>query len=177
MGSAPRPSRAGIALSCLILLGALPAHGQNGSNASTASIAKAALPATVTILTMDDAGDTLALGSGFIIRPDGVLVTNWHVVQGASRAVVILGNGGRVDQVVAAFTASCERSQYLPRPLGPVRYGPRAGGAPEIAALDHGRYPVSGAVQAGCECASNRRRSASLSCSSASSEFLSPRGE
>src|SRR2546426_3168893 len=45
---------------------------------------------SVTILARSAAGDTLAQGSGFLLRSDGVIVTNWHVMVGASSAVVIL---------------------------------------------------------------------------------------
>ena len=70
-----------------------------GNELTTASIAQRALPATVTILTLGDLGDTLGLGSGFLVRSDGVVITNWHVVQGAYRAIIILPNGNRVQDV------------------------------------------------------------------------------
>jgi len=47
-----------------------------------------------------------SLGSGFIIRTGGVVITNWHVIQGASRALVILASRDSVDQV-AAFGGDC----------------------------------------------------------------------
>jgi S1-C subfamily serine protease len=66
---------------------------------TTAGIAQRAIPATVTIVTLGDLGDTLGLGSGFLVRSDGVVITNWHVVQGAYRAIIILSNGNRVQDV------------------------------------------------------------------------------
>ena len=62
-----------------------------------------ALRSTVTILTLGSAGDTLALGSGFFVAPEGVLVTNWHVMSGADHAVVVLTDGSRYSDV--AFIA------------------------------------------------------------------------
>src|SRR5437870_4754176 len=66
---------------------------------STAAIARLATPATVTILTLSPSGDTLAQGSGFLVKPNGVIVTNWHVMVGASRAVALLSTGERFDRV------------------------------------------------------------------------------
>lgn len=66
---------------------------------STADVAARATPATVTILAIDATGDTLAQGSGFLIQASGVLVTNFHVLAGASRAVVILATKERFDRV------------------------------------------------------------------------------
>src|SRR5438046_6792139 len=66
---------------------------------STASIAQRAMPATVTIVTLGDLGDTLGQGSGFRVRSDGVVITDWHVVQGAYRAIIILANGNRIRDV------------------------------------------------------------------------------
>lgn len=84
----------------LVLLATLvvPAASQQGP-LSTAQIAKLATPATVTILTIDARGDTVGLGSGFIITTDGAIVTNYHVMAGATTAVVLLATGERYAQV------------------------------------------------------------------------------
>jgi trypsin-like peptidase len=66
---------------------------------STADVAAVATPATVTILALGARNDTLALGSGFIVRETGVIVTNFHVMRGASAAVVLLANKDRVTRV------------------------------------------------------------------------------
>lgn len=49
--------------------------------------------AVVQIVTSDSAGKELALGSGFLISPDGKIVTNYHVIKGAHSAVVKLSDG------------------------------------------------------------------------------------
>jgi hypothetical protein len=66
---------------------------------TTTMIAERATPATVTIQTFGAAGDTLLQGSGFFIRSNGTLVTNYHVMRGAARAVVTRPNGERFDRV------------------------------------------------------------------------------
>jgi S1-C subfamily serine protease len=66
---------------------------------TTSEVATKATPATVTILTFDEAGDTLSQGSGFIVRSDGVVVTNWHVIKGAHHAVVILADHEQYERV------------------------------------------------------------------------------
>lgn len=67
---------------------------------STEEVAAIGRRATVTIVTFDAAGDTVGQGSGVLIREDGVLVTNWHVMAGASRARVRLTDGEVVDRVM-----------------------------------------------------------------------------
>lgn len=83
------------------IFAALPVlAGAQGTDArSTAEIAARAVPATVTILALSNAGDTLGQGSGFFIRSSGVLLTNWHVMQGAVTAVVVRPNGERFTRV------------------------------------------------------------------------------
>lgn len=89
----------------LALLAVAPLRAQGapagGAVLSTEAIAARAVPATVTIVTFGETGDTLGMGSGFLVRSTGVLVTNFHVMAGASRAAVILTSGEQYDRVEA----------------------------------------------------------------------------
>src|SRR5574342_516098 len=77
-----------------------PLVGQAPGELSTASIAARAIPATLTVLTFGESGDTLGQGSGFLVTSAGAFVTNWHVITGATAATVILANGERYDRVL-----------------------------------------------------------------------------
>ena len=66
---------------------------------SVADIAASALPAVVTIRT------TQSLGTGFIVRSDGWVATNLHVVVGSPQVKVTLGDQ-RVFDVVEVLAAS-----------------------------------------------------------------------
>lgn len=57
---------------------------------SVAAIADAALPSVVSLAV--ESGGRGATGSGFVLRPDGYIVTNNHVIAGAA-------DGGRIDVV------------------------------------------------------------------------------
>ena len=96
-----RPSWAALALALALLGRAGPLAAQQAAPAplSTREIAARATPATVTIVTFDAAGDTLAQGSGFFVRSSGVVLTNWHVMQGADHAVVLRPNGEQFTRV------------------------------------------------------------------------------
>ena len=69
-----------------------------GAN-SVAELVRAATPWVASITTESDVPgffndfDADGAGSGFVIRPDGYVVTNWHVVQGADNVKVHLPNG------------------------------------------------------------------------------------
>jgi S1-C subfamily serine protease len=82
----------------VVSLMAVPGTG-NSQPLSTSKIAAEATPATVTIISIDADGDTIGTGSGFIVRSNGTIVTNWHVLRGASSAVVILASKERYDRV------------------------------------------------------------------------------
>lgn len=59
--------------------------------------------AVVYIEVSDSNGQPVASGSGFIVTSDGTIVTNYHVIDGASYAKVTLENGNKydVDRVLA----------------------------------------------------------------------------
>ncbi|MGB6392035.1 MAG: trypsin-like peptidase domain-containing protein, partial [Candidatus Acidiferrales bacterium] len=67
------------------------------------AIAKAANGVIVSIITSDKDGHPVAQGTGFLVSKDGRIVTNYHVIKGASSAIVKLPDGAfyDVDGVVA----------------------------------------------------------------------------
>lgn len=58
------------------------------SNESLPSLIKRIKPSTVIIFSYDDKGEFLKLGSGFFISQNGDVITNYHVIQGASSAEI-----------------------------------------------------------------------------------------
>lgn len=91
--------RAAVAVALALAPGAAQLSAQRPVELSTEAVAKRATPATVTIITFDAQGDTLGSGSGFLVRPNGVLVTSWHVMTNAHSASVILASGERYERV------------------------------------------------------------------------------
>ena len=61
-------------------------------------------PSVVEILVYDRYGDAFAIGSGFFINDEGLLVTNFHVMEGAYAATVTMSDGEQRDILeVAAY--------------------------------------------------------------------------
>jgi len=56
-------------------------------------IVKNSSDAVVLVVTADSTGKDTGFGSGFIVSPEGEIVTNYHVIQGAHSAVAKLANG------------------------------------------------------------------------------------
>ncbi len=67
-----------------------------------AEIARDALPAVVEIITYRSGGEKLGGGSGFVVAPEGLVLTSHHVLEGAVRAEVVLQTGEVYDVVHVA---------------------------------------------------------------------------
>ncbi|RJQ48871.1 MAG: tetratricopeptide repeat protein, partial [Nitrospiraceae bacterium] len=48
--------------------------------------------AVVVVMTLDEKGEAISQGSGFIVRPDGAIVTNYHVISNAKDIKVKVGD-------------------------------------------------------------------------------------
>jgi S1-C subfamily serine protease len=70
---------------------------------SIPEIVAKAKPAVVEIVTRDASGTPKALATGFFVSPDGLVVTNQHVIEGAD-SITAVGNNGTIflfERVVA----------------------------------------------------------------------------
>jgi len=66
---------------------------QNQSRKTPSEIAREQSQAVAIIEALDDRGTVIGQGSGFVVTPGGAIVSNLHVVQGASMVRVRLPNG------------------------------------------------------------------------------------
>jgi hypothetical protein len=105
--SASAASAARRALVALALLVAAPASAQQ---LSPRQIAAQARPGVV-LITAKDGSSTIGRGSGFLVSDDGVLVTNRHVVEGATSLQVQLASGEVFDRVL--FVSEDERRDLV----------------------------------------------------------------
>lgn len=87
---------------------AQPAQSASHATFTPAEIAARALPAVVTMRTAQ------SLGTGFVVRADGWIATNLHVVVGGPRVKVTLRDGRELD-VVEVLNASTDYDLALVR--------------------------------------------------------------
>ena len=90
-------------LSCLSLL-ATTSQAADGSDLRT--LARQTRPAVYLLVLQDEDGKTIGSGTGFLISPEGLLVTNHHVIAEAKVIVAKAENGGLfpVRKVLATDT-------------------------------------------------------------------------
>ncbi len=92
-----------VAFPLILLLAGVVAAQSAPPRKDIPAIAKAANGVIVSIITSDKDGHPVAQGTGFLVSKDGRIVTNYHVIKGASSAIVKLPDGAfyDVDGVVA----------------------------------------------------------------------------
>jgi serine protease Do len=82
-------ARLGFCICPLIsIVGTAPVHATDVS-----ALVQRAKPAVVEILTFDQQNNLLKTGTGFFISPDGLLLTNYHVISGGSFITAKMPNG------------------------------------------------------------------------------------
>lgn len=95
-------SRALIGAWGLVVISATGAAGQASETVkryAVPELVKAMAPAVVYIGNVNARGEETAFGSGFVVDPSGVIVTNYHVIQGASDLLVKMKDGEIYDRV------------------------------------------------------------------------------
>ena len=76
-----------------------------------AAVVERVLPAVVNVTTdvyQGGGAEGQGVGTGFIVRSDGVIVTNCHVVEGGSRLTVFLSDENRTEYDAHLIGADCE---------------------------------------------------------------------
>jgi len=88
---------------CLIVIICFLAISLSPGQENLPAMIKRIEPSVVVVLTSDRKGHLLGQGSGFFISKDGDVITNYHVLQGVSRAAIRAwdGNMYSVKKVVA----------------------------------------------------------------------------
>jgi S1-C subfamily serine protease len=104
--------RATLAATLAAAAAAAPAAGQRAMATQVANtavtprqIAASARAALLMIRALGERGDTLGLGTGFVVSPDGMFVTNFHVVQEAAQLRVKVVEGGAEYAQVSLIAA------------------------------------------------------------------------
>jgi hypothetical protein len=72
---------------------------QSTTKLSVKEVMQRESPAIVSIYNLDARGEVRSTGTGFIVMAEGVVITNYHVIEGAHNAQVKLKNGEVYDKV------------------------------------------------------------------------------
>jgi hypothetical protein len=75
------------------------APGAQSKRYTVPELAKSMAPAVVFIGNVDGRGQVQSIGSGFVVDPDGVIVTNYHVIRGADALQIKMKDGEIYDRV------------------------------------------------------------------------------
>lgn len=98
-----RTFRAAVVLLYFVTTLSMPSAPAQQSSGDMSQLVKSSIDAVVLIVVNDASGKLILEGSGFLVSPDGRIVTNHHVIASASSATVKLNNGAffPVDGIIA----------------------------------------------------------------------------
>jgi tetratricopeptide (TPR) repeat protein len=97
------------------------------------TVIKRARPAVVTIVVYDRRGRELGFGSGFFVSPNGEILTNHHVIEGAASAKAHTSDGGMLPvQVVLADNPKSDLARLLTLTDDDTQYLPIATERPQV---------------------------------------------
>lgn len=82
-----------VLLVCFTSTALLQAQGQQPAVEKLPEIIKRVQPSTVVVLTYDETGKPISQGSGFFVSRTGNIISNRHVLEGASRAEIKTAQG------------------------------------------------------------------------------------
>lgn len=83
----------------VLVMGCAASVAQNQTVLDSKAIFERTKAATVVVLTGEGVGRLTAMASGVMISRDGVLLTAWHAIKGASEVQIRLDNGEVFDHV------------------------------------------------------------------------------
>ena len=126
----------GIAALTAVLMGCAAGHPRpDGEHQLISRVVDGVQPAVVTIRTFDPEMKASGLGTGFFVNPQGHLITNFHVLEGAHAATVKTHDGTthNVTHVLAANKAVDLIKLAVEIPTAKVRWLEVEPAAPDIA--------------------------------------------
>ncbi len=88
-----------VRLTLVALLAVPAALGAQAKRYTVPELTKAMAPAVVFIGNVDSKGQVASIGSGFVVDADGIIVTNYHVIQGANALQIKMKDGEIYDRV------------------------------------------------------------------------------
>lgn len=91
------------AASCAVLVALLPLTSGSSAAFDIPGIFDSQSPAVVLVAAVGAQNRICRFGSGFVLRPDALIVTNSHVIDDASKIVVTLASGQILSGVVLVY--------------------------------------------------------------------------